>query len=399
MARLSSSLLVFALAAMLCLAQAGDVFSVQSITKISDGRYDVKLQNPKTKYVHSVTLVVVELLFKVGDMVRETRTGGKVVLTPANGGGSSSSTPPSAPKAPQPPPPPQPITLSGQADHRVWSGPWWPEKPSSTQLYGASGPLEAYGRWTGDGNPLQWERLNHSTPPAANAAWTGHCDGFSVSSSVYGEPRRAVAATRTGGASVSFSPGDIKGLLAANWAGFDWQGSQRAAGGPAGVSAYDFHRFVLFYIHENRLPIVVNTKKDVVWNYPADSFQMTATPTGANRWRVAMTLTLADDGVDAAFQGKQPMQYAVAYDLTGDPSTSGGVQTAEWTSAERPGWIFCPLLGKDAAGLQARPSAATTRHHPYADTTFQALAEGLAKVSSGEVSEWTWNGYKVTPAP
>jgi hypothetical protein len=394
MTKFSAALVMLLFLASLCLGQGGDVFSVQSITPMGGNRYDVKLQNPKTKYVHSVTVLLADIFFAVGDLVREKKGPNGVKLTPVGGGSG-----PSEPTTPPAPPASQSFTLTGQAARAVWSGPWWPDKPGGANLHSATGPLELYARWTGNSQPLSWESTTHSNPTSANEGWTGHCDGFSVSSSRYDEPRRPVFASRGSGAAVEFKPGDVKGLLAATWAGFDWQNSGRAAGGPLGVSAFDFHRFVLFYIHENKLPLVVNTKSDVVWNYPCDRFQLNATPLETNRWNVTVKLSLANDDVVPSFQGKKELAYEVAYTVTGDPKASNTITAAEWTSSNRPGWVFCPALGTTGTGLQARPTGLSSRHHPWADATFQTLVESLTLVSSGRSNQWTSGEYSIKSEP
>lgn len=378
--------LPLALFAGLCMAQGGDVFVVESITSLGNDRFDVKLKNPRTGYVHSITLTGGEIRFGVGDKVRETRSGRDIRVDPVGGGSARPPTPPQ----------PQPVRISGKATHRVWSAPWWPDQPGPDNLYAAEGPLELFGRLTGDDGPLVLEKEWHSRPPADKAGWTGHCDGFSISSCLYGEPRRTVIVSRAGSSPVSFQPGDIKGLLAAIWSGFDWQDTGRTAGGPKGLAAFDFHRFVLFYIKENRLPLVVNTRRDAVWNYPCDEFSMEAKPDGPDRWRVTAKLLLANFGTQR-FTGKRVKEYVLSYRLTGDPRDSKLVRSADWISRDRPGWVFCPLLGRNSAGVWARPSSATSRRHSFADADFEALVVAMARVAAGEISEARAGGYTVKP--
>jgi len=67
---------------------AADEFYVQSVMPFTPGsdRYDVKIRNKRTGYVHSVTVTVeVAITLKVGDVVRERRDGGKVILEPVGG--------------------------------------------------------------------------------------------------------------------------------------------------------------------------------------------------------------------------------------------------------------------------------------------------------------------------
>jgi hypothetical protein len=76
-----------ALALSFLYAFQGDVFSVQSITPMGAGRYDVKLRNPRTGYVHSVTLPCGSMMgIAVGDTVSQTGSGRDITLTRAGGG-------------------------------------------------------------------------------------------------------------------------------------------------------------------------------------------------------------------------------------------------------------------------------------------------------------------------
>lgn len=64
-------------------SEGGGSFIVVSITAFNEVTFDVKLKNPKTGYVHSVTVTVdVARLLRIGDRVRERRRRGEVILTP-----------------------------------------------------------------------------------------------------------------------------------------------------------------------------------------------------------------------------------------------------------------------------------------------------------------------------
>jgi hypothetical protein len=71
--------------------EKGGLFIVVSITPMGQGTLDVKLKNPRTGYVHSVTLhISIPLNFKIGDLVEEHRDPRRgVVLIPVRdeGGG------------------------------------------------------------------------------------------------------------------------------------------------------------------------------------------------------------------------------------------------------------------------------------------------------------------------
>jgi pimeloyl-ACP methyl ester carboxylesterase len=63
-------------------------FIVVGITQFNTDTYDVKLKNPRTGYVHSVTIyvdIIINLSLKIGDRVREQRKGGQVILARERG--------------------------------------------------------------------------------------------------------------------------------------------------------------------------------------------------------------------------------------------------------------------------------------------------------------------------
>ena len=76
-------------------------YIVVGITKFNADTYDVKLKNPRTGYVHSVTIYVdlmISLNLAIGDRVRERREGGQVILT--RDGGTPTQPTPSKPNPP-----------------------------------------------------------------------------------------------------------------------------------------------------------------------------------------------------------------------------------------------------------------------------------------------------------
>lgn len=77
----------------------GGTFIVVSITAFNQFTFDVKLKNPRTGYVHSVTVTVdVARLLRAGDRVRKRTRGREVILVPVGA-------PREEPEL-QPPPPP-----------------------------------------------------------------------------------------------------------------------------------------------------------------------------------------------------------------------------------------------------------------------------------------------------
>jgi hypothetical protein len=317
-------------------------------------------------------------------------------------------------KPPSKPPSKSPATFSLEkhTTRPVWSGFWWPTDPAKApHLFDSSGPLDKYDRWAGT-TTRATEQTRHSSP-GVQAGFQGHCDGWSVSSVLYNEPVRAVAANRKGNwlsssVDVRFETGDVKGLLAALWSGFVWN-NQPSGGGSAGgldpnaLNAADFHKFLLFYISENNEPLVVNLSPvaKAVWNYPCDGFKMSGTQVaGTSDWNVTVNLNCADDAVLASYIGRQSYNVTASYTVTAkDPQNwkEPGL-TAKWNNpGSHPWWIFCPIL--NTSGSPKPPTSSSPEyHHPYADDDFRLRVEGLYQVSSGKADSWNSGDFSVTVA-
>ena len=88
---------------------AGDSFIVISITPFGQATFDVKLKNPRTGYVHSVTVTIdIARLIHIGDRVEQRYDRGRVILTPIGGGTGESPPPRSGPEQPSNPREPNP---------------------------------------------------------------------------------------------------------------------------------------------------------------------------------------------------------------------------------------------------------------------------------------------------
>lgn len=338
--------------------------------------------------------------------------GGYISQTPqptvTNPGQINPQQSPSPSPEPTPSPTRTPFSISIHNTRPIWSGSWWPESKEYTyHLYGKSGPLAKYDKWTGSASKTEeWEQAHHSKPSEEASGFQGHCDGFSVSSILYPEPKRAVLARKGSSSPVRFGHGDVKGLLAALWEGYAWESSKRAAGGRGSgdLSALDFHKFLLFYIFQEKEALVVNIAEDpgAVWNYPCDGFCMVFQPDkkAPNRWNVSVTLDLANDDVQPDYLGRKPHSYSVEYWVSGkDPADwKSGKLTGQWKKMDQhPWWIFCPILNTGGPP-EAPPVSDPIRHHLYADTTFKRLVEGLALVSGGQSNKWQAGEYEITVA-
>jgi len=80
----------------------GDVFQVQSVTNMGGGRYDVKLLNERTHYIHSETVVIdIAIGLAVGDIIRIiTDSAGRKKVEKVTKEGPSAGTPSEGPTLP-----------------------------------------------------------------------------------------------------------------------------------------------------------------------------------------------------------------------------------------------------------------------------------------------------------
>ncbi|GEM_PF-3334674 len=398
---LASLLLV--LLVLLVLGQAGAqgggayrVVNIDSTIKDKYGKpiYSVTLQNiKKPQYIHSVSLHDISGI-GINDIVQTTFVNGHEVIV-----GHDTSKP-------------DPFPIEKKLN-RVWSGIFWPDIPDNgPTLYDGSGPLAKYDRLTGK-NTRKWEEDHHSHPSADAAGYQGHCDGWSISSILCPEPKRAVVARKGSSPEILFEIGDVKGLLAARWSGYTWKGDDSAGG--TSLSVWDFHRFLLFYLDGYNMPLVVNIPpvKNAVWNYPCDGFTMTGTPDPKvqNRWNIKVRLYLADDmEIDKNCTKRKEKTYDVSYSITGkDPAPSKEeilnmnnqkkVLPGAWVNQkDLPVWIFAPRMNTPY-------SSTHPRHHEFVDSTFETIVKGLLEVSSGKDSNgkssdsWSFGEYSVKVAP
>lgn len=100
---------------------------------------------------------------------------------------------------------------SARAETMPWVGAWWPFKANgiAARHSGSSSPAGKHDAARGlTRNAQGWESKWHGSGLPKIEGWWGHCNGWSVASALYPEPRE----TRTVNG-VEFSPADIKALL------------------------------------------------------------------------------------------------------------------------------------------------------------------------------------------
>lgn len=240
--------------------------------------------------------------------------------------------------------PDQPPSASAELDPLPWSGWWWPASDSiGPTLYAPNSPLDKYDRYvaavTGESPDTRgWERHTLYFP---GSAWAGHCNGFAAAALLEPEPTQAVDV-----AGVSFSVGDLKGLLV------DYHFGDAAAwsfGGTDGVDVNpaDFHRMLLNWVGAAGMGFVLTYDMGggEVWSYPVYRFESSWSmdPADGDAWLVKTTVWMADMDVPQNFVGTKPYPgpggKTFEYTVHGDPRNPSD---GEWTGASRSGRFAHP---------------------------------------------------------
>jgi len=155
-------------------------------------------------------------------------------------------------------------------------------------------PMDKYGlvlylRGQAENNPFYvsaWEILNSYNP--GGESWWGHCNGWSAAAILTNEPTESVT-FQAGGQDISFSVGDLKGLLSeSHYSTYSSFYGERYNGEEDDVSDLTpaaFHKLVSYYLGEMGVPMVFDTTAtEQVWNFPvwATTLNMEeTTPAGA----------------------------------------------------------------------------------------------------------------------
>ncbi len=131
-----------------------------------------------------------------------------------------------------------------------------------------------------------WEILNSYNP--GGEGWWGHCNGWAAAAILTNEPTESVS-FRAGSQDVSFSVGDLKGLLSeshystySNFYGERYNGEDDDV---ADLTPAAFHKLVSYYLGEMGVAMVFDTTAtEQVWNFPvwATTLEIEeSTPAGA----------------------------------------------------------------------------------------------------------------------
>jgi hypothetical protein len=115
-----------------------------------------------------------------------------------------------------------------------------------------------------------WEILNSYNP--GGESWWGHCNGWAAAAILTNEPREEKK-VQSGDEEISFSTGDIKGLLTeSHYSTLSIFYGERYNGEDDDISDLSpahFHKLITFYLKEQGVPFVFDTTaSEAVWNFP-----------------------------------------------------------------------------------------------------------------------------------
>lgn len=179
-----------------------------------------------------------------------------------------------------------------------YSGYWYPRREHGTNYRPASGGLSPLGKYdrsfnAGQSKAADWEEKNHTA--AANseeAAWAGHCNGFSAAAQRHMRPKKSVVKN-----GVTFEIQDIKALLAEIHmsAKYLFLGGRRCENDQRiplpgerpdptkinecqDINPGTFHAAVANWIGIAKHTVIFDDRvSSQVWNYPMYAYQSTVT--------------------------------------------------------------------------------------------------------------------------
>jgi hypothetical protein len=236
--------------------------------------------------------------------------------------------------------------VSYQADHIPWSGYWWPYSngglSTGSDYRGHPAPLEKYhllrdGKMTGDA--LEWYNERYYNPEAP--AWHGLCGDWARAACY-----ENIVFYPSSENNIIFRVGDKKGLLTL---AHNSDLSEREAGSRPDV----FHRWLLSYIRDQRLPFMFDLDPgEEGWSYALYRYDMQST-VQLGRESVTVTIYFADDFVHPDIMGTQTQIKTYTYDLIvdGNGRITGGQWTGSSVDDHPDGLTFPVVIGNQCPGL------------------------------------------------
>jgi hypothetical protein len=237
--------------------------------------------------------------------------------------------------------PERPPVARAELEQKPWSGWWWPASPAQgATLFAPGGPLDKYDQYvaniTGEqAGTRAWERAAFYLP---GVAWAGHCNGWAAAALLEPEPTEPLEA-----AGVTFSVGDLKGLLAA----YHFADAAAWSFGEGGIlDPADFQRALLRLMSRDDprgFILAFEPGGEEIWNFPAYRHETVwgPDPVVPEVWRVRSTVWMADPNVPLNFVGLKDRGgsdgITFEYLLWGDPrDPSGGMWLAPSEPARHP---------------------------------------------------------------
>ena len=291
---------------------------------------------------------------------------------------------------------------SAIAERKPYMDSWYPERTGGTNVASA---LAKYDKafHNGDNVAAKWEQENHNR---LEPSWYGHCNGTSVASTRYQNPkvnvRRPAGCNPVGATCTEFTPQDIRAMLteiSMNTRAKFISGNRcrltaaEVAQRPLlrsnplqmdecdDVNPGSFHTGLVNFLGRQKQPIIFDERmNEEVWYYPIYRYSYTAdgplseaqavaatglpidswvfNPQAKSWYRVNMTIEYRESRGDFTGAGStadpfNTLTYDYLVELDGDGDVIGG----EWLGASRtnhPDFIWMPFEPADPSGDQSR---------------------------------------------
>lgn len=159
-----------------------------------------------------------------------------------------------------------------------------------------------------------------STTTMGTPHWHGHCNGWAAASMRHAEPKTTVV--RNG---VSFTPADIKGLLAEIYI---YNQTENLVGFDSYLNAGTFHAIIANWLGRASHPVAMEADPGKEkWNYPIYAYSTTSTKISPRQVEVRMNISYAKDSRGEHQQSpriKYTKYFHYVLSLDGDGKIVGG---------------------------------------------------------------------------
>lgn len=240
------------------------------------------------------------------------------------------------------------VILDFVAAKRTWACHWFPMQETRpggdtvNNLYSVGGPLDKLDKVTGGSSrQYEWDHSRKAIDDGEEFAWWGHCNNAAEAACILQAPKHSVTMTGKDGTPVTFSRGDIQGLLVKVTPSLinrvDFKGERYNGTGRENPNdpAPEMFMSVMQEWAKDGIPFVLDIDKgQQVWNFPYDQVKIsesTTAPAGFDASGLPTDGSVKFYHIDMSGTGydkkKRVYECYVQRDSSGNVVTSGWINT------------------------------------------------------------------------